>query len=107
MNKYAKTAVDGLITNNATFKLVLGTCATLALTTSAMAYQGEVLLAPAMNTRMWQNPAVRRTCETLRSWGVHFVGPGKGRLACGDNGEGRMAEVPEILEAIRSLRPRP
>ena len=78
-----------------------------ALTTSAMAYQGEVLLAPAMNTRMWQNPAVRRNCETLRSWGVHFVGPGKGRLACGDNGEGRMAEVPEILEAIRSLRPRP
>lgn len=78
-----------------------------ALTTSAMAYQGEVLLAPAMNTRMWQNPAVKRNCETLWSWGVHFVGPGKGRLACGDNGEGRMAEVPEILEAIRSLRPRP
>lgn len=75
-----------------------------ALTTSAMAYRGDVLLAPAMNTRMWQSPAVRRNCEILRSWGVHFVGPGRGRLACGDNGEGRMAEVAEILEAIRTIR---
>ena len=75
-----------------------------ALTTSAIAYQGAVLLAPAMNTRMWQNPAVQRNCATLRAQGVHFVGPGKGRLACGDNGEGRMAEVSEILEAIESIR---
>ena len=75
-----------------------------ALTTSAMAYQGTVLLAPAMNTRMWQSPAVQRNCATLRMQGVHFVGPGKGRLACGDNGEGRMAEVSEIMEAIESIR---
>ncbi len=75
-----------------------------ALTTSAMAYQGDVLLAPAMNTRMWQNPAVQRNCETLRAQGVRFVGPGKGRLACGDSGEGRMAEVAEILEAIHAIR---
>lgn len=75
-----------------------------ALTTSAMAYQGDVLLAPAMNTRMWRNPAVQRNCETLRSQGVRFVGPGKGRLACGDSGEGRMAEVSEILDAVRSMR---
>ena len=75
-----------------------------ALTTSAMAYQGTVLLAPAMNTRMWQSPAVQRNCATLRMQGAHFVGPGKGRLACGDNGEGRMAEVSEIMEAIESIR---
>ena len=74
-----------------------------ALTTTAMAYNGPVLLAPAMNTRMWNNPAVQRNCAALRSWGVHFVGPGSGRLACGDKGEGRMAEVPEILAKIREL----
>ena len=74
-----------------------------ALTTTAMAYNGPVLLAPAMNTRMWHSPAVQRNCAALRSWGVNFVGPGSGRLACGDNGEGRMAEVPEILEKIREL----
>ena len=76
-----------------------------ALTTSAMAYEGEVLLAPAMNTRMWRNPAVQHNCETLRARGIHFVGPNAGRLACGDSGEGRMAEVPEILSAVRELLP--
>ena len=78
-----------------------------ALTTSAMAYEGEVLLAPAMNTRMWRNPAVRHNCETLRARGIHFVGPNAGRLACGDSGEGRMAEVSEILDAVRELLPLP
>lgn len=74
-----------------------------ALTTTAMAYNGKVLLAPAMNTRMWNNPAVQRNCATLKSWGINFIGPGAGRLACGDNGEGRMAEVPEILAKVSEL----
>ena len=60
-----------------------------------------------MNTRMWRNPAVRHNCETLRARGIHFVGPNAGRLACGDSGEGRMAEVSEILDAVRELLPLP
>ncbi len=76
-----------------------------ALTTCAMAFDGTVLLAPAMNTRMWKNPAVVRNCETLREWGVHFVGPASGRLACGDTGEGRMADVPDVLLRIQELLP--
>ena len=76
-----------------------------ALTTTAMAYDGQVLLVPAMNTRMWNNPAVRRNCETLKNQGVQFVGPAAGRLACGDNGEGRMVEVPEIIEKVVQLLP--
>ena len=64
-----------------------------------------LLLAPAMNTRMWNHPAVRHNKELLESRGAYFVGPASGRLACGDIGEGRMAEVPEIIEKIKELLP--
>jgi len=73
------------------------------LSTSAIAFYKKVLIAPAMNTHMWRHPAVQKNCETLRSWGVEFVGPASGHLACGDVGEGRMVEVPEILEKINEL----
>lgn len=76
-----------------------------ALTTTALAFTGPMLLAPAMNSRMWAAPAVRDNCRILTERGVHFVGPGKGRLACGDDGVGRMSEVPEILEKIKQLLP--
>ena len=68
----------------------------------------EMLLAPAMNSRMWQAPAVRENVEKLRARGVHFVGPNEGRLACGTIGPGRMAEPQEILAAaVGLLRPNP
>ena len=73
------------------------------LSTSAIAFHKKVLLAPAMNTHMWRHPAVQKNCETLRSWNIDFVGPASGHLACGDVGEGRMAEVPEILAKINEL----
>lgn len=71
-----------------------------ALSTTALAFHGRLILAPAMNSHMWNHPAVQKNCETLKNWGVEFVGPVTGRLACGVSGEGRMAEVPEILERI-------
>lgn len=74
-----------------------------ALTTVAIAHRRKVLLAPAMNHWMWSSPAVQLNCERIRSWGVDFVGPEKGRLACGDDGEGRMAEVADILAAVNKL----
>lgn len=58
-----------------------------------------VLMAPAMNTRMWENPVVKRNVEVLRSFGVKFVGPEEGRLADGRSGMGRMSEVEDILKA--------
>ena len=73
------------------------------LSTSAIAFHKKVLLAPAMNTHMWRHPAVQKNCETLRLWNIDFVGPASGHLACGDVGEGRMAEVPEILAKINEL----
>jgi len=63
----------------------------------------EVLVAPAMNTRMWEAPPTQANAKTLRQRGVHVVGPGKGRLACGTTGPGRMAEPAEILAAAEKI----
>ena len=68
------------------------------LSTFFLAYTGPVLLAPAMETRMWENPAVRENLEMLRARGVRFVGPSFGFLASGHQGLGRMAEPQEIVE---------
>ncbi len=57
----------------------------------------EFLIAPAMNSRMWNAPPVVENVERLREWGMNFVGPAEGRLACGTTGPGRMAEPREIL----------
>lgn len=78
-----------------------------ALSTYALSHTGKVLLAPAMNHKMWQHPAVRSNCGILRKRGVIFVGPTTGRLACGDSGEGRMEDVSAILARIlEELQPK-
>jgi len=59
-----------------------------------------VLMAPAMNVRMWNHPAVQANVATLGSRGVCFVGPEEGRLACGATGKGRMAEPDDILNEL-------
>ncbi len=75
-----------------------------AVTTSLVAFRGPVLLAPAMNTAMWEHPATQRNLATLRGTsGVHFVGPGVGPLADGDVGVGRLAELPELIAATGAL----
>ena len=70
------------------------------LTEAALAHAGPVVVAPAMNVRMWQHPATQANAETLRERGVVFVGPADGELAEGETGPGRMAEPEEIVEAI-------
>ncbi len=74
-----------------------------AVTTTAIAFEGPFLLAPAMNTRMWQSPVVRDNLRELSLRGWHVVGPGKGALADGDVGEGRLAEPEEIAAAAVRL----
>jgi phosphopantothenoylcysteine decarboxylase len=59
-----------------------------------------VILAPAMNGKMWQHPAVQRNVARLAEDGCRFIGPAAGDLACGYQGVGRMAEVAEILAAL-------
>jgi phosphopantothenoylcysteine decarboxylase / phosphopantothenate---cysteine ligase len=68
------------------------------LSLTALSYKGPMLIAPAMETNMWGHPATRQHVETLRSWGVDFVGPAQGRLASGEHGAGRMVEPDEIFE---------
>jgi len=62
-----------------------------------------ILMAPAMNNRMWENPIVQKNIETLKKAGVHFEGPCEGRLADGRIGIGRMSEVDDILKAAANL----
>jgi phosphopantothenoylcysteine decarboxylase/phosphopantothenate--cysteine ligase len=73
------------------------------LTEAALAHRGAVLVAPAMNPRMWSHPATRANVETLRSRGVALVGPDEGETAEGELGVGRMAEPEEILRAALEL----
>ena len=72
-------------------------------TTALLATDKPVLIAPAMNMRMWEHAATRRNVETLRFDGIRMVGPGAGDLACGEVGAGRMAEPGDILAAIETL----
>ena len=82
-------------------KAANGLASDLASTT-LLATDKPVLMAPAMNVRMWEHPATRRNLATLKADGVLFVGPDEGPMACGEYGEGRMAEPPAILAAIEA-----
>jgi phosphopantothenoylcysteine decarboxylase/phosphopantothenate--cysteine ligase len=70
------------------------------VTTLMLGRDCPVLLAPAMNTRMWENPIVQGNITRLRDLGLGLVEPGEGYLACGTIGVGRMAEAEEIIEAV-------
>jgi len=73
------------------------------LTTTALACDAPLLLAPAMNTVMWQHPATQQNLQTLLARGARSVGPEGGSLACGDVGAGRMSEPQDIVDACLSL----
>ncbi len=71
------------------------------LTAIALATPAPTLLAPAMETDMWQHPATQANIKKLKAWGVSTVGPAEGRLASGARGPGRMVEPDEVIEMIR------
>ena len=73
------------------------------LSTLLLSFTGPVVVAPAMNTEMWEKPAVQRNLEQIREDGLHIVDPKAGWLSCRQQGVGRMAEPEEIAEAIRKL----
>ena len=68
--------------------------------TLLLATDTPVMIAPSMNVRMWDHAATQRNLTTLQADGVHMIGPNEGEMACGEFGFGRMAEVPEILQAV-------
>ena len=73
------------------------------LSTTVLATRAPVLIAPAMNTGMWENAATQDNVKTLERRGMHFVGPEGGYLACGDTGAGRMSEPAAIFQKIEEL----
>ena len=71
------------------------------LSTAHLAFEGPLVLAPAMNTRMWEHPATRENLALLRARGAVVVEPGSGELACGTVGAGRLADSARIVSAVR------
>ena len=72
-------------------------------TTLMLATSAPILVAPAMNVRMWDHPATGENLEILKRRGVRQVGPNPGDMACGEYGMGRMAEVDEIIDAMEAF----
>ena len=90
------------LTANTLAKLAHG-FADNVLTEAALAHRGPVLVAPAMNTRMWEHPATQANAATLRARGVELIGPESGELAEGEVGAGRMSEPKAIVRRIEEL----
>lgn len=104
--KWADAFVIAPATANCLAKLANGIADDL-LSTTALAMTAPLLIAPAMNSNMWRHQATQANLRTLVERGANTVGPGVGRLACGDDDVGRMAEPAEIAEALdRLLNPR-
>jgi len=74
-----------------------------ALTTVLLATKAPVIIAPAMNVNMWQNPLTQRNVKTLEEQGVQFVDPDEGELACGWVGPGRLAEIENLMHKIQDV----
>ncbi|HEV7718236.1 MAG TPA: bifunctional phosphopantothenoylcysteine decarboxylase/phosphopantothenate--cysteine ligase CoaBC [Arsenicitalea sp.] len=97
--RWADLMVIAPATANTLAKLSLGLADDL-LSTVVLATDAPLLIAPAMNTVMWDKPVVQGHVETLRSRGARFIDPASGTLACGEIGKGKLASVAQIVEAI-------
>jgi len=96
---WAQQVVVAPATANILAKLAHGLADDL-VSTLCLATDAPILVAPAMNHRMWRHPATRANVETLRGHGLAFIGPDDGPLAEGESGPGRMAEPDEIVAAL-------
>ena len=101
----AQAMVVAPVSADALARLAHGAAADM-LSAQALAFDGPLVLAPAMNPRMWTHPATRANAALLEQRGARFVGPDRGGTACGDEGRGRLAALPEIfLAGLRALAP--
>lgn len=87
---------------NTVGKISCGICDNL-LTSVVAAFNNPVIIAPAMNCNMWSNPAIRENITKLEKFGFHIINPEFGELACGYEGQGRLAEIDVILEKISEM----
>ncbi len=103
--QHAQALVLAPASADALSRLAAGAASDL-LSAQALAFDGPLILAPAMNPRMWAHPATRANTALLRERGARLVAPACGGTACGDQGEGRLAELPEIfLAVLQALAP--
>jgi len=96
-------ALDALLVAPATYNMIGKIASGVAddvVSTLVCSAEAPILLAPAMNVRMWQNPVCQENVRRLSELGYRLVGPGEGWLACRDVGAGRMAEAEQILQAL-------
>jgi phosphopantothenoylcysteine decarboxylase/phosphopantothenate--cysteine ligase len=100
---WARIVVVAPATAGIIAKVANGLCDDLLSTVLCTCWATPTLFAPAMNTRMWESPATQRNVETLRQRGIRLIGPCAGRLACGTEGLGRMAEPTEILAVLEEM----
>ncbi len=101
---HAKLVVVAPATANIIGKLASGLADDL-LSCILLVTRAKILFAPAMNVHMWQHPTVQRNVTTLKRLGCRFVGPDIGKLACGYEAIGHLAEPEEIVRAARQLVP--
>lgn len=87
---------------NTISKITHGICDNL-LTSTFCAYKKQVVIAPCMNTNMWENPATQTNLNILKERGIKIVEPETGFLACGTNGKGRLANINVIFETIKEM----
>jgi len=99
LSREADLVVVAPATANIIAKLAHGIADDLA-STVLLATDKPVMIAPAMNVRMWQNPATQANIATVTQRGIKLIGPTSGLMACGEEGEGRLADPAEILAAI-------
>ncbi len=102
LSRSADLVVVAPATADVMAKLAAGLAPDLA-STLLLATDTPVLMAPAMNVRMWLHPATQANVSVLAARGVRFVGPAEGPMACHEVGPGRLAEPPEILAAIEAF----
>ncbi len=101
LSRIADLVVVAPATADLMAKMAQGHCNDLA-STLLLATDTPVLIAPAMNVRMWEHAATQRNLKTLKNDGVKVVGPNDGDMACGEYGPGRMAEPMEIVAAVQT-----
>jgi phosphopantothenoylcysteine decarboxylase/phosphopantothenate--cysteine ligase len=101
-SRWADLLVIAPASANSISKMAAG-AADDAVSTLFICFEKPILIAPSMNTRMWNNPATRQNVSTLTSRGILVMRPGEGDLACGESGAGRMPEPDQIIEALTQI----
>jgi len=104
LTEWADICVVAPLTANTLSKIANGLCDNLLTTViCALPAAKKIILAPAMNTNMWKNPIIQENVDKLKKLKRYiFLNPGRGPLACGDYGEGRMPEPDEIYSKIKA-----